>query len=263
MRDHSIESLRSRRAFTLIELLVVVAVIGILAALLLPAVSRAQATAQRVSCINRLRQWSQAMTMYSAENDDHLPRESFIPGGTSYNLWSQVRHPLARDVWYNALPRSLDQTECADFAPAAVRADFYDRQRLIHCPSARFPAGAAKDQVAYFSYAMNSKLIRPDTMGTIQLTAIRLPSSTVAFLENRLPDERKVHPAQVDLELGQPSAYATRFVARHQQRGNLSFFDGHVEARPGREVVAEGYAILPQAAIVWTPDPNQDPNLNY
>ena len=201
--------------------------------------------------------------IHAGDNDDHLPRESFIPGGTTLNLWSQVRHPLARDVWYNALPRIIDQSESADFAPAAVRADFYDRQRLIHCPSAKFPAGAAKDQVAYFSFAMNSKLIRPDTMGTIQASAVRRPSSTVALLENRLPGERKVHPAQVDLELGQPSAYATRFVTRHRERGNLVFFDGHVDAMLGQEVVTEGYAILPQTAVVWTADPEQDPNITY
>lgn len=254
---------RLRHGFTLIELLVVVAIIGILASMVLPVLGRAKSAARQVSCVNRLRQWSLAISMYASENDDRIPRESFIPGGTTLNLWAQVRHPLAGDVWYNALPRVLGQTEAVDFAPAAVRGDFYDHERLFHCPSARFPGGAAKDPIAYFSLAMNSKLTRPDSATTIKIGSIRKPSNTVAFLENRLPNEAKVHPAQIDQELGQPSAYATRFVARHQQRGNLSFFDGHVEAKAGREVVAEGYAILPQVSIVWTADPDADPNLNF
>ena len=166
-------------------------------------------------------------------------------------------------MWYNALPRYLGQAESSEFAPTAVREDFYDRERLIHCPSAAFPAGAARDSIAYFSIAMNSKLIRPDSPSTVHMATILRPSATVAFLENRLPNEQKVHPAQIDTDLGQPSAYATRFVLRHQGRGTLSFIDGHVESREGTDVVSEGYAILPQTSIVWTIDPNTDPNLTY
>ena len=263
MKLHRIQSGMRRRAFTLIELLVVIAIIGVLSSLLLPALGRAKARSREVSCVSRLRQWSLAMTMYAGETEDRLPRESFITGGTTLNLWAQVRHPLAGDVWYNALPRVIVQPEAADYAPAAVRGDFYDRERLMQCPSAEFPMGAAADPIAYFSVAMNSKLIRPDSPGPVQLGTITRPSTTVAFLDNRLPGEPKVHPGQIGEDLGQPSAYASRFVTRHQQRGTLSFIDGHVESRRGAEVVAEGYAILPQTSIVWTVDPNLDPNVTY
>ncbi len=261
--DFELPRCRGSGGFTLIELLVVVGVLGILASLLLPALGRAKAAAQQTSCASRLRQWSLAVALYSGDNDDQLPRESFIPGGTTLNLWAQVRHPLAGDVWYNALPRVMGETPAVDFAPSVVRGDFYEPRRIFHCPSARLPPDAGRDPMVYFSLAMNSKLIRPDSLATVKMAAIRRPSFTVIFLENRLALEAKVHPAQVDFDLGQPSAYATRFVTRHRGKGNLSFVDGHVESRAGRDVVVDGYAVLPQTSIVWTADPESDPNLNY
>ena len=72
------------RAFTLIELLVVIAIIAILAAMLLPALSRAKEAGKRIACVNNQRQLGLAAQMYLGDN------QGFYPPRSGTNRWPNV-----------------------------------------------------------------------------------------------------------------------------------------------------------------------------
>ena len=91
------------KGFTLIELLVVIAIIGILAGMLLPALSRAREAGRKASCMNNVRTIVLACQLYADDNDEHLPYAitydwegvQYLSGGGKTNFLQDTLIPYA------------------------------------------------------------------------------------------------------------------------------------------------------------------------
>src|SRR5215469_12970057 len=79
---------RERGGLTLVEVLVVIAIIGILSALLVPALSRAKSTASRATCLNNVGQINLATKMYG---DDHRDSVFLSNGFGYYSDWGSYK----------------------------------------------------------------------------------------------------------------------------------------------------------------------------
>ena len=261
-------SLFSRSAFTLVELLIVSAIVAILFGLLAAGLSRAKMAAQRIVCLNNLKQWGCATHLYAHENDEQLPREAAFDG---INPWEVTGSPTNSDVWHNALPVTASVSAMTQYAQTpSSQQDFYSAKTIFHCPSAHFSAVAAT--YPNFSLAMNSKLMRdfesapPPPKGTpaaseCKLSDIKAPDRTALFLDSGIPGEARLCSFQPPYT-GQPKADASQFPGRHNRGGNIVFADAHALTLPGTKVVEmnpasafRGRAIYPPVEVVWRHDP--------
>ena len=219
-KSSSIESRHD--GFTLIELLVVVAVIGILAGLVLPALAKAKQSATRASCLSNLKQVALALQMYTDDHEDSLPGPVFSGARASYDITSSTEL-----IWYIAeylsSPKPSAQTVVAD---------------VFVCPGYKRSAPDLTSMVGRKCYLLNddvdpNPLVRVPPFG-YPIDPISQPLKMSAF-------DNYVGPAAIfamtDVDKGNVNPTVSwwsdlPYQPVHGRVRNQLFFDWHAEAKP-------------------------------
>jgi prepilin-type N-terminal cleavage/methylation domain-containing protein/prepilin-type processing-associated H-X9-DG protein len=216
-----------RPAFTLIELLVVVAIIGSLAALLMPAISAALAVANDTNCISNLNQMGLATALYLKNNDGQFyPYREARPEGV---LWYFGLEPNG-SYGLGEGNRQLDRTKARFYpylqSPGGVET----------CPNVPFGGNyKPKFQGSGWGYGFNYYLVGPTKSGRIDMIRPADVTRTVV-----MADAAQVNTFQAPASPGHPMVEDWYYLAagtadvqfRHSGCANALMGDWHVEPIP-------------------------------
>jgi prepilin-type N-terminal cleavage/methylation domain-containing protein len=209
--------------FTLIELLVVIAIIAILAAMLLPALSRAKTKAQAIQCLNNLRQLQTAWNLYSGDNEEKVVRT----GGT-LSLAPNANDPLyqpgaAKANWVLGLATDPDP----DMIRNGLLFSYTKSMGIYKCPGDKTKNFRSMSMNAWMNPIADEGLLSSAYQFFRKQTDIRNPVETWVTIDERPEGTRSINDGWFVVKPDEPSKWYDFPAALHARAGGLSFADGH------------------------------------
>ncbi len=216
-----------KSGFNLVELLVVIAIIAVLAALLLPALSKSKSRTQSIACLNNLRQLSACWQLYAGDYNDLLVPNNNIAGGAPGPSWCQGTGIL--------------ETNTA-FIEAGLLFSYNRSTALYRCPADASTvvslSGTQLSQLRNRSYNLSQSVNGAPTAWLAahipsfsRVSQIREPdpSQCLVFIDENEDTMLDTHFGMPTSNYGSTNQWWDMPSNRHDQGANLSFADSHVE----------------------------------